>query len=366
MKTYEELYSLYSKLAVAPQTEFAGEYVERISHDIAIGVSDNNTHCIYFVGGFVRLRWELRKHVKHESWEVSGTEQRLEATRLMLPEGADYRAVACLIVMEFCGRLDRQPDSSAEKVLAGIQDLILLFLRGQELSRAERIGLYGELYLVDKVLAEFLLVDKDLSDTDDLTFFWQGDRPGKRDIRLGGLTIEVKTTTKLERIHHFHGFRQLEPTANDEELLVASLVVNPLAEHGKTILDLIRTIENKIDQIANNPESSLEHFRKRIDAYGTIGKTIGKSITGTEIDNKDRALLQMKFDHRQPPLLYRIGDQNLKILRREHLQTRFIHMEEEGFECRIKLPDPIQGSPENPKGFESLKLIVEQWLPSSD
>ena len=29
MKTYEELYSLYSKLAVAPQTGSAGEYVER-------------------------------------------------------------------------------------------------------------------------------------------------------------------------------------------------------------------------------------------------------------------------------------------------------------------------------------------------
>ena len=88
----------------------------------------------------------------------------------MLPEGADYRAVACLIVMDFAVDLIVNLIRVGESTSWNTR-FVLLFLRGQELSRAERIGLYGELYLVDKVLAEFLLVDKDLSDTDDLTFF---------------------------------------------------------------------------------------------------------------------------------------------------------------------------------------------------
>ena len=74
------------------------------------------------------------------------------------------------------------------------------------MSRAERIGSYGELYLVDKVLAEFLLVDKDLSDTDDLTFFGKVTALEKEIYASADLQSKSKRQRSSSESIIFHGF----------------------------------------------------------------------------------------------------------------------------------------------------------------
>ncbi len=78
---------------------------------------------------------------------------------------------------------------------------------------SEQLGLWGELFMMSRVRGfRFWLP------------FWHSDTTRRFDFTYGQRRIEVKTTTRSERIHHF-SHRQIY-TIEDEEILIASLTVN--------------------------------------------------------------------------------------------------------------------------------------------
>ena len=102
---------------------------------------------------------------------------------------------------------------------------------------SEKLGLWGELFMMSRVRGfQFWLP------------FWHSDTTRRFDFSYGHRRIEVKTTTRPERIHHF-SHRQIF-AIEDEEILVASLVVNE-DDAGLSLRQLVLECRSAIHGMAD-------------------------------------------------------------------------------------------------------------------
>lgn len=107
----------------------------------------------------------------------------------------------------------------------------------------EIVGVWGELYLIDK------LMEYTIKDTDKLQIIesWEGITTRTKidfNFQSQKIKIEVKTTTESIRTHHFNGLEQVSKGISWNGY-VASLCITP-DEGGITCNDLTNSIKNKI------------------------------------------------------------------------------------------------------------------------
>jgi hypothetical protein len=115
---------------------------------------------------------------------------------------------------------------TAEALASFFRSLIRLFSVGPAKDlESERQGLWGELFVMDRVRGfEFWAP------------FWHSETTRRFDFSALGRRVEVKTTTGMERVHHF-SHRQIY-ALEGEEILVASILLRE-EDVGLSLRDLI-------------------------------------------------------------------------------------------------------------------------------
>jgi len=163
--------------------------------------------------------------------EIAVTETRVGGIRCLrvstdasLLFGTFYLVLADIIrtiVEEGCS-----PTAALDASLARFETL----LRTASLLSDERqVGLFGELWLLDRLIPHLGAEALDA---------WVGPTRQTHDFRLDGVEFEVKTTSGSRRVHTINGFGQLDPSA-DCRLFLVSLRIVTAGSGGSTLPETV-------------------------------------------------------------------------------------------------------------------------------
>jgi hypothetical protein len=128
----------------------------------------------------------------------------------------------------------------------------------------ETIGAWGELYFMNTLIQA---VKHDKSAQEKIIKSWESVLGRKKiDFRFQNpkTAIEIKTTSKDERIHHISGLDQIKIPVGFQEAYVVSIRIIEDAVSGKTCLELYQTIKNSL----KSKELQLE-FEERVLVRGS-------------------------------------------------------------------------------------------------
>lgn len=95
------------------------------------------------------------------------------------------------------------------------------------LSKEQQLGLFGELWFLNRWLAPYVGVERALK-------MWRGPAGARNDFEAAGMAIEVKTTGRVDGAHIIHGLEQLlEPP--DGQLMLFSVLVRDEASGTESL-----------------------------------------------------------------------------------------------------------------------------------
>ena len=135
-----------------------------------------------------------------------------------------------------------------------VENLLSIFTALSSVSRKTVQGLWAELLVIERSLYPETLINA-----------WHASPDSKFDFTLGRDKIEVKSTSKDARVHHF-SLDQLNPSQNSN-LLIASTIVRESgeAQQGLSIRDLYQRICGRVTAV-----------NARLKLNSVMAKTIGK------------------------------------------------------------------------------------------
>jgi len=164
-----------------------------------------------------------------------------------------FRPIYALI----CDVLSRIADGETDALHAleaSLYDFELLIARSAQLSKEKVVGLYGELLVLESLIAE----DSFPADV------WIGAKREPHDFRLGVMELEIKTTTSNVRKHTIHGLNQLSPTPNHTLHLVSVRLGSAGSANGRSLNDLIDAIRSSMS--SNKP--AIQKFEQSLMQIG--------------------------------------------------------------------------------------------------
>lgn len=270
----------------------------------------------------------VEQRLVFDTWRRANA-ARFDANRLVLPGGEHFDALAATVLVELVrgGYAD-----SPEMAFAGVEPLIALAF--QAVSEAPQIvtGLAGELMTLAWLIRSGM-------DAVAVVEGWQGWEPSSRDLRLGSVGVEIKTTTLTASRHHVSGWFQVESGLpgddfNETQFFLLSLGIEWLPPSfsdatGETPELLIKEIVSVL------PEEEGTRFVERVRSYlgnqhplepdGTAGtQTLKRPFTNTFVR------------------LYDMGDQNVRVPRSADLAD-FSHAVLDSVRFEIALPSRVSG-----------------------
>lgn len=185
--------------------------------------------------------------------------------------------------------------SSSAALVSQLKTWDSLLKRTSLLSNEEEIGLFGELWVLQKLIIASGAPAMDA---------WVGPMREPHDFRFSNHEIEVKTTRSRERIHKIHGLDQLGATPG-KRLFLLSLQVQWGGASGYTLRDMVLMVQEalRLDPTRRNAfDRLLEH------AFG--------------LNEANLERYQSTFELRTSPYLVEVED-NCPKLRREDLERLF-------------------------------------------
>lgn len=147
----------------------------------------------------------------------------------------------------------RDPAISVERII----DEMRAALRplAPDLSTAEQIGLFGELWVLSNVLLPTL--------GPRVSHLWSGPESERHDFVGQGVHIEVKTTTRSEPKHEISRLDQLKAPAN-KRLLFVSVMLERSLGGDETLADRVDEIREKLESDGH----ALDVFDSRLTQLG--------------------------------------------------------------------------------------------------
>lgn len=142
-----------------------------------------------------------------------------------------------------------EPDTA---LLAAVARWEALLSRPTLMSEEAQAGLFGELWLLERLIATMGPGAVDA---------WVGPVPQPHDFRMGDIELEVKTTSGGARVHTINGVGQLQPSMGCTLYLV-SLKLASAGTGGRSLPEAVAAIETTL---AGNP-AVLERFRAGLSA----------------------------------------------------------------------------------------------------
>lgn len=176
---------------------------------------------------------------------------------------------------------------------------------------------------------------------------WTGYREAARDLQLGMVGVEVKTTTRMTSSHLVQGVHQVEPGhgvdgAPESTLLLVSVGlqwVDP-ADSVRNTLTLPRLIDTIVDRTLRasgaNAERVTSRLLRRISEYGSameMGYDHETMATSAAFQRPFRTSFVRCYD---------MADEAIAVLRSDDVR-RAPNVELDSVHYRINLPDKVRG-----------------------
>lgn len=180
-----------------------------------------------------------------------------------------------------CEAVVREAASPLAALERALREWHSLLRTAGALSDERQIGLFGELWFLDR------LIDADGPTAVDA---WVGPFRQAHDFRRGGEEFEVKTTTNESRRHHIHGLGQLSPSP-ERSLTLISIQIAPGGTGGATLPEMAAMVLSKL--------------RRWPDAQGRL-KTLLEDVLG--LREADYPLYPRRWQLRSTPMSIPVAD----------------------------------------------------------
>jgi len=144
------------------------------------------------------------------------------------------------------------------------------------LSEEEELGLIGELWLLERLLA---------GHGPEAIASWVGPAGENHDFRFGSFEIEVKTTSQADRVHLINGVHQLEASQGHDLFLLSVHLQMAGGQTGFSLCELFARCRAKLD--TDGP--SVLQFNRMLDQLG--------------VSPEDEPRYQRRFNMRSHPVL---------------------------------------------------------------
>lgn len=272
---------------------------------------------------------EVTAALQHQVWTTASGEP-LSANRLVLPAAEHFDGVAAFICAELATNgISVDPRSAFRRTEAAIA----LALRRAALSDQALLGLAGELHVLAR------LVQSLPARAAEVVEGWYGSGPSARDLRLGAVGVEIKTTSGPVSTHHVQGLHQVQvgfgtTGAVETHLYMLSLGLEWLpadATGGRTVPELVDVV------LASAPDSAArDAFLARVKQYGGdagIGYDHHADLGATRYVQR----FQSRFER-----LYDLADERLHLLRSGDV-AHALHVQQDSITFRVELPAEVRG-----------------------
>lgn len=238
---YEALRDRVAALSPADNAEARTLLWAENSHAVAVSRDPGGRLEVFVAGPPLDPTDQLvSENLEHQIW-TSASGDVLPASRLVLPEAEHFDGVAAFICTELVQNgiaVDR------EAAFRRSEPVIALAMRRAALSDQALVGLAGEVFVLARLVES--LPHRAASIVDG----WFGSGPSSRDLQLGTIGVEVKTTTTSESVHYIQGLHQVERgvSVNDvpeTHLLLLSVGLEWLpavAQSARALPDLVEAI----------------------------------------------------------------------------------------------------------------------------
>lgn len=298
----------------------------------------------------------VRRHLQHGRWRIEETNSEVEANRVALPAQPHFLSLAALISVELT-RFGLYKAGALVDAFRQVEPLIELALRRTVLAEEHIIGLIGELLCLE-VMLDATGSPEQMSSILDM---WRGFTDG-RDFVVGDIGIEVKTTRSMSSTHKFSGLHQVEPPAgvnNQQKVLLLSVGLSASSVEGQSLSELVDRI---VKRLAGQPQPDLsgwtplqQRFLLEVASYGQAN-SLGYDHHSMSSEIVYRAL----FSSNYTPRLYDMSDPNIRILKREYLEST--HVSADDLQFRLDLPEQITQSNPAANWAQSITQLVQSAL----
>ncbi len=295
---------------------------------------------LFVVGERVHPRTAIvRRHLEYGRWEVAGTGEQFEASRLVLPPAPHFLAVATLIAVEL-HRAGLGTERRLQDVMDDVEPIIEMALRRGALGESHQVGLVGELLCLE-VMLDAVLRHPELRMS--VLDMWQGHRHGLRDFRIGEAAIEVKTTQHEASSHKISGLHQVEPIEVDgqveETLFMLSVGLTTSEHEGQTLPEVVQRIVDRLADPTTHPLGMSPLQRRFLDDVARYGSGSSRGY-----DHRTMAQWQVycaRLRATFTPRLYDMGDPDVRIVRRRDLAGTYVSPDD--IQYKLDLEPNING-----------------------
>lgn len=326
--------SLRSELQALSVPRGHVRHLKWLAPPLAVARTASGDFEVFIRGTELRVASPLvRRQLQHGSWRPEEGGETFSASRVALPSAPHFASIAALIAIELI-RSGIAGPRGVQAAFAEVEPIIEMAMRRGALAESAIVGLIGELAVLRQLVLPRIRQPGSLMRCLE---FWQGWQDGGRDFRIGGHSIEVKTTRVASSIHEFSGLHQLEPqvlpSAQLENLHLLSIGLAPSTSAGESLPALVESIVSILRTATGGEEIAIE-FVRRVELYGhrSGGGYAHESMA-------EWTVYATRYAHTFVPRLYRVDDPGMLLLTRSMLAQTFAQPDDLAF--TMHLPESI-------------------------
>lgn len=293
----------------------------------------------------------VAENLQHQVWTTQEGAS-LPANRVLLPDAPHFDGVAAFICSEL---LENGAAEELPSAFRRSEPVIALALRRAALSNQALVGLAGELFALAR------MVETLPHRATQVIEGWFGSVPSSRDLQIGAVGVEIKTTSGPDSVHHIQGLHQIEPGLSVDEvpethLFMLSIGVEWLptgAALGRSIPDLVDVILEALHDATQR-----DAFLDRVKQYGGDA-AIGYDHFALRNVARFRRPFQTRFER-----LYDLADDRLHLLRSSDVEHAS-HVETGSISYRVRLPTKVRGDVNPIAGMSAIVARLDRLLEES-
>jgi hypothetical protein len=347
--TYETLRDQLAAAGPASSPEARTLIWAENSRSVAVSRDPGGRLEVFVVGVPVDATDRLvSENLEHHVWTTASGEV-LPASRLVLPEAEHFDGVAAFICTELTQNgiaVDR------DAAFRRSEPVIALAMRRAALSNQALVGLAGEVFVLARLVES--LPHRAASIVDG----WFGSGPSSRDLQLGPIGVEIKTTTSSESVHHIQGLHQVEKGVSVDDvpethLFLLSVGVEWLpvaARSGRTVPGLVEAVASALPDTAHR-----DAFLDRVKQYGG-DSALGYDHRANRASQRYLRPFQTRFER-----LYDLSDQRIKLLGASDVADAS-NVDQNSVSYRVRLPAKVRGDVNPVAGMRAISAQLDHLM----
>lgn len=268
-------------------------------------------------------------NLQHQVW-MTRDGVSLPANRLVLAAAPHFDGVAAFICSELLanGAADDMTDAFHRS-----EEVIALALRRAALSDHALLGLAGELFVIARLVESLAGLAGHVIDG------WFGSVPSSRDLQIGAIGVEIKTTSAPASVHHIQGLHQVERGmsvngAPETHLFLLSIGAEWLGREEDSAMTIPGLVQRVLDSLTDVGQRRV--FVDRVKQYGGDA-SIGYDHANHHGLQRFRRPFRTRFER-----LYDLDDDRLHLLRSRDVEEATA-VETGSISYRVRLPSKVRG-----------------------